>query len=166
MSSGAVGAAVEGGIAGIPAIAHSVGRNADDRGGKRQRERSFWNAPWQRVTRVGADGVSDVREHGFSSGVDLLSVNFQLEADLETPHIVTQLAPLGYDRLFHRRETGRFAHDFDGTLRGAANAHAETDGTVVRRGRVSIAPVRLAHAAAIDDETRAKLEKRACRERE
>jgi 5'-nucleotidase len=159
LSSGTVGAAMEGWIAGIPAIALSVGSVGDDRAWKR----TAWGEPshplWARAARVGADVVRSVREGGYPAGVDLLSVNYPLDADVSTPRVITQLAAVGYDRLFRRKADGVYVHDFSGGLRDADRVADDTDIAVVRSGRVSITPVRLAHSAVLDDGARAKLER-------
>jgi broad specificity polyphosphatase/5'/3'-nucleotidase SurE len=108
---------------------------------------------------VGADVVRSVRDAGYPAGVDLLSVNYPLDADVATPRVITQLAAVGYDRLFRRKSEGVYVHDFSGGLRDADRVSDETDIAVVRSGRVSITPVRLAHSAILDDAARAKLER-------
>ena len=159
LSSGTVGAAMEGWIAGIPAIALSVGSVGDDRAWKR----STWGDPghplWTRAARVGADVVRSVREAGYPKGVDLLSVNFPLEAEIDTPRVVTELAAVGYDRLFRRKSEGVYVHDFSGELRDVDRVAPGTDIAVVRSGRVSITPVRLAHSAKLTKSARARLER-------
>jgi 5'-nucleotidase len=100
-----------------------------------------------------------VCELGFPAGVDLLNVNFPLGADLDTPRVITELAPVGYERLFRRRSDGVFVHDFGGGFRNPAAAGAATDVGAVRAGKVSITPVRLAHTAALDRAVRARLER-------
>jgi len=91
--------------------------------------------------------------------VDLLSVNFPIEADIATPRVVTELAAVGYDRLFRRKDDGLYVHDFDGALRDSSAVGASTDLSVVRSGRVSITPVRLAHTADVAENLRARLER-------
>ena len=159
LSSGTVGAAMEGWIAGIPAIALSVGRVDDDRRWKSEAVRDPDHPVWARAARVGADVVRCVREATYPAGVDLLSVNYPIEADIETPRVVTELAAVGYDRLFRRKDEGIYVHDFDGALRDSDVVGARTDLSVVRSGRVSITPVRLAHTADVAAQLRARLER-------
>ena len=159
LSSGTVGAAMEGWIAGVPAIALSVGRPGDDRAWKRDAVGDPDHPVWARCARVGADVVRCVREAGYPAGVDLLSVNYPVEADVETPRVVTELAAVGYDRLFRRKTDGLYVHDFDGVLRDSDAVGQLTDLAVVRSGRVSITPVRLAHTADVAARLRARLER-------
>ena len=159
LSSGTVGAAMEGWIAGVPAIALSVGRPGDDRAWKREAVSDPDHPVWQRAARVAADVVRCVREAGYPAGVDLLSVNYPIEADVETPRVVTELAAVGYDRLFRRKADGIYVHDFDGLLRDSDAVGLLTDLSVVRSGRVSITPVRLAHTADVAEPLRARLER-------
>ena len=159
LSSGTVGAAMEGWIAGVPAIALSVGRPGDDRAWKADAVGDPDHPVWRRAARVGADVVRCIREAGYPAGVDLLSVNFPIEADVETPRVVTDLAVVGYDRLFRRKADGIYVHDFDGVLRESDSVGVLTDLSVVRSGRVSITPVRLAHAAGVTASLRARLER-------
>lgn len=159
LSSGTVGAAMEGWIAGLPAIALSIGLVGEDRAWKRDAVGDPDHPVWQRAARVGADVVRCVREVGYPDGVDLISVNYPFDADVATPRVVTELAVVGYDRLFRRKADGIFVHDFDGALRDADSVAASTDLAVVRSGRVSITPVRLAHNADVTPRFRARLER-------
>jgi 5'-nucleotidase len=144
LSSGTVGAAMEGWIAGLPALAFSVGVPGNDRDWKAEARREVKGALWTRAAALSADIVRVVREVGYPSDVDLLNVNFPIGADVHTQRVVTDLAAVGYDRLFRRREEGLFVHDFEGKLRERAPLEG-TDVAELRRGRVSITPVRLAH---------------------
>ena len=159
LSSGTVGAAMEGWIAGIPAIALSVGRVGEDRHWKKDAVANADHPVWKRAARVGADVVRGVRESGFPPDVDLISVNYPADADVETPRVITELAVVGYDRLFRREREGVYVHDFDGALRGLDSIPADSDIAVVRSGRVSITPIRLAHTAQISKSLRARLER-------
>jgi 5'/3'-nucleotidase len=160
LSSGTIGAAMEGWIAGIPAIALSVGRIGEDRAWKREAVANPGHPIWKRAARVGAGVVRDVRAVGFPSGVDLISVNYSADADVGTPRVVTELAVVGYDRLFRKKSEGVYVHDFDGALRDVESVPPASDVAVVRDGRVSITPIRLAHTAAITPSLRAKLERK------
>ena len=160
LSSGTIGAAMEGWIAGIPAIALSVGRVGEDREWKREAVANPGHPIWKRAARVGADVVREIRASGFPEGVDLVSVNYPADADVDTPRVVTELAVVGYDRLFRKKGDGVYVHDFDGALRDVESVPAESDIAVVRSGRVSITPIRLAHTAELPASLRARLERR------
>jgi broad specificity polyphosphatase/5'/3'-nucleotidase SurE len=99
-----------------------------------------------------------VLEAGYPPGVDLLNVNFPVEADDKTQRVVTQLAVVGYGRLFSPVADDVFEHDFDGALRGARPREG-TDVAVLRSGRVSITPVRLAHTSDLPDDLRRRFER-------
>ncbi|MBW2279946.1 MAG: 5'/3'-nucleotidase SurE [Deltaproteobacteria bacterium] len=161
LSSGTVGAAVEGWIAGLGAIAFSVGRSGSDGAWKRSVHEDG-DELWQRAAALSADIVRHVLEAGYPDGVDLLNVNFPVEAHHETQRVVTQLAVVGYGRLFSPVEDAGaddvFEHDFDGELRGATPREG-TDVAVLRSGRVSITPVRLAHASDLPDDLRRRFER-------
>jgi len=159
LSSGTIGAAMEGWIAGIPALALSVGRVGEDRAWKGEAVANPDHPVWKRAARVGADVVRSVRASGYPEGVDLISVNYPADADVDTPRVVTELAVVGYDRLFRSKGDGIFVHDFDGALRDVDRVPPESDIAVVKSGRVSITPIRLAHTAALSAKLRAALER-------
>ena len=160
LSSGTIGAAMEGWIAGIPAIALSVGRIGEDREWKREAVANPDHPIWKRAARVGATVVQEIRASGFPAGVDLVSVNFPADADVDTPRVVTELAVVGYDRLFRKKSEDVYVHDFDGALRDVESVPEQSDIAVVRSGRVSITPIRLAHTARIPASLRARLERK------
>ncbi|HTO53963.1 MAG TPA: 5'/3'-nucleotidase SurE [Myxococcota bacterium] len=159
LSSGTVGAAMEGWIAGIPAIALSVGRIGEDREWKRAAVRDVDHPVWQRAARVGAAVVRDLREAGYPEDVDLFSVNWPASADVDAQRALTELAVVGYDRLFRKKSESVYVHDFDGALRDVESVPATSDIAVVKSGRVSITPIRLAHTAQISKALRSKLER-------
>lgn len=155
LSSGTVGAAMEGWIAGVPAIAFSMGVPDNDREWKQRAlgERDIW----ENAARLCAELVRELRIAGYPEGVDLLSVNFPVGATVDTPRALTELAAVGYDGLFRRRDDGLFVHDFSGALRNESAASARSDVSAVRAGMVSITPVRLAHTAELSDALRKSL---------
>ncbi len=157
LSSGTVGAAMEGWIAGLPAIAFSTGVPDSDREWKRHATGPDSQAVWERTAALSADILSDLLEAGFPDGTDLINVNFKIDADLDTPRVVTQLAPVGYGALFRLKEPGLYSHQFAGGLRNEHDVEAEMDVAAVRRGRVSITPVQLAHTAAVPAALRRRL---------
>ncbi len=157
LSSGTVGAAMEGWIAGLPALAFSVGEVDSDKDWKRSARDPETRPLWERAAALSADILRGVREDGFPAGTDLINVNFGLLADLSTTRVVTQLAPVGYGALFGRKEDGIYLHQFGGGLRNEHAVEEEMDIAAVRQGRVSITPVRLAHTAIVSGETSRRL---------
>ncbi len=145
LSSGTAGAAAEGWIAGIPAIALSTGVTQDHRGWSKR----VWAGDdadlWPRAARLSADIVATTRREGYPEGVDLLNVNFDTNATVDTPRVLTDLAKIGYDRIFREIRPGVFIHDFSTGLRLQGDLSG-TDVEAVADGLVSITPVRLAHA--------------------
>lgn len=160
LSSGTVGAAAEGWIAGCPALAFSTGVQWG--GSHRPWAREAWSKDagplWARASAIAADVVRIVRLWGFPPEADLLSVNFPANATVETPRRVTKLAKVAYDNLFRERLRGRFVHDFTGSFRKLEGIEG-TDLAAAREGTVAITPVRLAHTAEISERMRKALER-------
>ena len=159
LSSGTIGAAMEGWIAGVPALAFSVGVQGHDREWKDTIRAPEARELWERAAALAADITRSIREAGFPTEADLLSINFPVGAGLETPRALTELAAVGYRSLFRRKSDGVFVHDYQGELRNEAEAHAATDVAALRAGRVSITPIRLAHTAELSRELRRALER-------
>ncbi len=156
-SSGTVGAAMEAGIAGIPALAFSTGRAGDDRDWKRRARDPAMVPVWERAALLCADITRAVSERRFPAGVDLLNVNFPLEADTNSERSITRVAPRGYTAIFRRTEPGRFVHDVTGLTAADGAALGGTDLGAVAAGRVSITPVRLGREAPVSAALRRRL---------
>jgi 5'-nucleotidase len=158
LSSGTVGGASEGWVAGLPAVAFSIG----DPGRHVEWSRYAWSsegaAMWQRAASVAADIVQDLLEGGYPRDADLLNVNFPSAVELETPRVITQLARVGYDGLFERNEQDVFSHRFAGIVT-REHIDGPSDIETVESGCVSITPVRLAHSLELDQSVRSKLER-------
>ncbi len=157
LSSGTVGAAMEGWIAGVPSFAFSVGVPENDRHWKERIKEGDYAALWPRAAALSASIVKTVREAGFPADVDLLNINFPVDADVTTSREVTRLATVGYERLFRATGDGVYVHDSSGRIRGELDVEG-TDIAVVRDGRVSITPVRLAHAVPLEAGLHRRLE--------
>jgi 5'-nucleotidase len=159
-SSGTVGGAIEGWIAGIPSLAFSAGVVEDH---------ALWSAEcrtpgahdeWARAAALALDVTRVAKKHGLPPGADLVSVNFPFGAGVETPREVTRLARVGYDRVFQRRGENVYYHEFGGIVRRGEDSLRDTDVVAAKRGVVSITPVRLAHTAELSPADRAAWEGR------
>ena len=159
MSSGTVGGATEGWIAGLPSIALSAGV-IENHDGWAQLVRTPEAAPgWQRAATLSAQIAGVVLARGMPRGADLLNVNFAFGAGPETRREITELGRVGYDRVFFERAPGVYFHEFGGMVRRTDGSLRHSDVVAAKRGVVSITPVQLAHSVALADEDRAALEK-------
>ena len=165
-SSGTVGAAVEGWVSGIPAIALSTGTSGVWAEWRRWVTTEEARPAWERLAEVSASLTSDLADAGLLELADVVSVNMPFETHYGTPRRITGVARTGYDRLFRSDgDHGRFVHAFGGGLvdRGGPkdpDAAAGTDVDAARQGWVSITAIRMPQAAAIPPEVRARVEGR------
>ncbi|MFT5222972.1 MAG: 5'-nucleotidase [Glaciecola sp.] len=161
LSSGTVGAALEGWIAGIPSVAVST-RSTLLPWGEWVR---FAVGPdagpgWERLAEVSAELVRDVVQGGLTTVADVVSINTPWDADLHTPRRVTDVARVGYGPLFAQaEEQSARTFAFDGELR-AMDDGTDMDVEVLARGEVSITPLRAPSSVAIDQDLRNLIERR------
>jgi 5'-nucleotidase len=155
LSSGTVGAAMEAWIAGLPAIAFSTGRVGNDKDWKASAREPSMLPVWQRAAHLCSEIVKAVRAEGLAAGVDLINVNFPLEADANTERTITRVAPRSYAALFRETSPGRYEHDL--VRLDASVTHDGTDLDAVAAGRVSITPVRLGEEARLPAALRRRL---------
>ena len=157
MSSGTIGAAVEGWVSGVPSIAISTGANGDWPAWKRRALDPAAASDWERLADVGTELVGVVADAGLANLADIVSINVPFDATVDTPRQLTTVARIGYDRLFSHRGNGFYHHDFNGRLL----EFASLDGTDIEAARddlISIAPIRMPSAAPIPDDVRALIE--------
>lgn len=160
MSSGTVGGATEGWIAGLPAIAVSTGVIEDHDGWAEHARTPQAEAGWQRAAELSAEIARVVSERGMPRGADLLNVNFAFGAGPETPREITELGRVGYDRVFFERAPGVYFHEFGGMVRRTDGSLKRADVVAAKRGVVSVTPVQLPHSVALADDDRSALEGR------
>ena len=137
-SSGTVGAALEGAIAGVPSIAFSMGTARGDWGTWKLWAASAESIPtWERLAGVATSMVDQMMNSGASGAV---SVGLPDSADFDTERRLTTVAPVGYDRLFAETDTNVYEHTFGGLLETDADM-AGTDIEAARDGVIAITPV-------------------------
>jgi 5'-nucleotidase len=158
LSSGTVGAAAEGWIAGLPAIAFSTGSPFDHRGWAKGAWKPTARSFWEATAAIAVDVLADILLAGFPEGVDVLSVNIPDGASIDSARTVTSLAKVGYDNIFREHEPGRFIHDFNTGLRMTGDL-AGSDVEQLRSGVVTITPIQLAHTGNVPDLFRAAVER-------
>jgi len=158
LSSGTVGAAAEGWIAGLPAVAFSTGSPFDHRGWAKRAWSGEAGAFWEIAAALAVDVLADIRRAGFPAGIDVLSVNFPDDAGLVSPRRITSLAKVGYDNIFREHEPGRFIHDFNTGLRMIGDLKG-SDVETLRSGGVAITPIQLAHTGNVSEAFRSAVER-------
>lgn len=158
LSSGTVGAAAEGWIAGLPAIAFSTGSPFDHRAWAKEAWSLSSGPFWDAAAELAVDVLARVLSVGYPDGIDVLSVNFSHEADLASARRVTNLAKVGYDSIFREHEPGRFIHDFTTGLRMSGDL-AGSDVEMLLAGGVAITPIQLAHTGQVSGAFRSALER-------
>lgn len=138
MTSGTVGAALEGANQGVPGIAVSlqVENQADKFGDPRQRAQSFAAA-----ARVVRDCCERILSRGFPDGADVININVpaQPAGGYEVTRLAEKLFTTGVQRRLDPR--GRPYYWIDGPL--VEDAEPGTDVHAIREGRVSVTPLTL-----------------------
>ena len=158
LSSGTVGAAIEGWISGVPAMAFSAGT----RGDWDYWSRFVWTEDatemWNRLAGLATDIIESVIAAGGAAGADVLSVNLPGDADTTTPRRVTSVARVGYDYLFRQVGDGVFSHSFGGGFRHMGGL-VGTDIEAAEDGVISITPILVPQAGTMTPDFVAMLER-------
>ena len=139
-SSGTAGAALEAGIAGVPAIAFSTGSEVVE-----------WNqwkawaltaeatAMWARVGQAAALVVRDA--FPLLQPGDVLNVGIPDRADDHTPRRITRVGRVGYDRLFAEQSPGVYVHQYGGLVHAEEDTDGSTDVGAAEDGVIAITPI-------------------------
>jgi 5'-nucleotidase len=163
VSSGTVGAAIEGWVSGIPSIAFSTGTAPGD-----QRDWHEWRRwvltdeasdGWQALAQTCAVLADEIAASGVFDEADVITVNLPFDATADTPRRVTRIARVGYDPVFRHVGEGIYVHDFNGVFRELEDLSG-TDVGAAHDGLVSITPVRMPEAARLQGRTIEVLERR------
>jgi len=158
MSSGTIGAAVEGWASGVPSIAISTGANGDWSAWKRRALDPASASDWGRLAWVSTELVGDVVHAGLPALTDVVSINLPFDATADTPRRVTSVARVGYDRLFGYQGDGVYVHDFNGRLIEFDDLDG-TDIAAARDDQIAVTPLRMPTSPAIPDEVRSSIER-------
>ncbi len=137
-SSGTVGAALEGAIAGVPSIAFSMGTAGSDWNTWKLWAESAESIPtWERLAQLATSMVDQMLSSETSGAV---SVGLPDSADSNTERRLTTVARVGYDRLFAETDTDVYEHTFGGLLETDADMKG-TDIEAAHAGVIAITPV-------------------------
>jgi 5'-nucleotidase len=159
MSSGTVGAAVEGWVSGLPAVAFSTGDPDMDFG---RWTRHVWDPgtrpAWERLAATCVAILGDLVDSGLPAHTDVTSVNLPFDATEATPRRLTSIARTGYGELFQpAEEPGTYRHRFSSVTE--IEPVDTTDVEAANDRVVSVTPVRLPAAATVPPEVRRRVER-------
>jgi 5'-nucleotidase len=162
LSSGTVGAAVEGWISGLPAIAFSTGVTGTSGSAHQQWRRHAWSRAaepeWAALAATCTAILADVTDSGLLGIADVVSVNLPFDATADTPRRLTQLARLRYGALFRPVGGGSYRAGFVDA--DEALPLEGTDVEALQAQIVAITPIRMPVAVEPSDGLRSRLEQR------
>ena len=145
LSSGTIGAAIEGMLGGVPAAAFSVQLEGVDYA-RWRRHRELTPAVAELLDNaavVTRQIVEELLGAGLPQGASLLTVNMPPTTRVETPRRLTGVTATGYGSYFAPAEAaGRFTHRFAGLQ--IHDDDPRGDIAALERGEVAITPVRFA----------------------
>lgn len=142
LSSGTVGAAIEGMLGGMPAAAFSVQLESEDFAlWRRQRALSAGvEKLLENTAVVTRQIVEELLRGGLPQGAALLSVNMPPTTTPQTPRRLTGVAATGYGAYFAPAGPGKFSYCFSGLQ--IREADPDGDIAALERGEVAITPLR------------------------
>jgi 5'-nucleotidase len=138
MTSGTVGAALEGSNQGTKAIAFSL--QVEDQGDKFDDPRTH-SQSFEPTRKVVHDVVSEVIRHGFSGNADVINVNIPsvIRGGYEVTRLARKLFVTGVEQRLDPR--GRPYYWINGPL--IDDADEGTDVHAIRKGNISVTPITL-----------------------
>ena len=161
LSSGTVGAAMEGVLSGIPAVASSVKlRDADYRRWTERAELDDLNGLWQSAAIVSSEIAAEVLSGGLPDGASMLSVNMPPDTTPETPRRFAGVTPTTYGAFYARTEGGCYQHELAGLQ---VLEDDDGDMAAIERGEVAITPLQFTFEVAVRAEDRRRFERSASR---
>lgn len=157
LSSGTVGAAIEGALAGLPALAFSVELQAEDYARWRQHRDAGAPALWENAAQVAGEIAAEVWRAGLPAGTALLNVNMPAGVTPHTARCFAALTPSSYGSFF---APGQEANCFAYRLEGLRTDDPEGRGdiAVLSRGEVALTPIRLGLDAPVQGADRRRFE--------
>ncbi len=154
ISSGTVGACLEGWELGIPAVAFSAGSRGRWIEWFRHMQSDDAAPVWTRLSRLCTEILEDIREVDMPG--DVVTVNVPWEADTTTPRRVVPPARVTYGRIQHRQPDGSFAFRYQEQFGGISLE--DTDVGVNREGHIAITPLCVPTSPPVSEGVRQRLE--------
>lgn len=138
-SSGTVGAAMEGCLAGVDGLALSAGCDGDFHPWRTWALTGESLPMWERLATIAAEQAETMLNVG-RLGVTI-NVNIPEDATLETERRLTSVADTRYSALFRQESPGTYLHDYRGGLQHVS-ALEGTDIAAAADGVIAVTPIR------------------------
>lgn len=146
LSSGTIGAATEGMLSGIPAVALSLELSREDYAGWRlNRNLDKLSETWLAAAQVAVDIVSEVLNSGLPTEASVLSVNMPSGVTTKTPRKFAKLTDASYGSFFSNDDSCLYKYNADGLQvieKGAISSEGSGDLQTLAEGKVAITPLR------------------------
>jgi 5'-nucleotidase len=165
LSSGTIGAAIEGMLSGIPAVALSLQLHSDDyRDWRTNRNPDRLAGTFCRAAAVAADIVGEVMAGGLPSEASILSVNMPPDVTRDSPRRFAGVTDSRYGSFFNQTGKGGYAYGFD-KLDFFANPTVPSDRPgdleTLAGGAVAMTPLRFDLNVEASAQDRCRFERRA-----
>lgn len=152
MSSGTVGAASAGAVAGIRSVAFSAKLPQELFDAWEHRDFARLNQEqemWDRLANVSLAILEDLLQVNAWQYANFISVNMRWDATIETTRRITSLEPGRFGAIFRNLEADVYKHHFQRVERDEVKP-ADSDVVCLEQGDISITPISLAFRPAID----------------
>jgi 5'-nucleotidase len=143
LSSGTIGAAIEGAIDGVRSIASSLSIPVTLRDKKTDFYTPKNNTLFENAAKITTKATRIIMNKAFSD-VDLFSLNIPFEATVTTPLEITSLFSTRYGRLFHRKGN-KFIHSTPPIQ--YKNMVEGSDLKALNEGKISLTPMNISFSA-------------------
>jgi 5'/3'-nucleotidase SurE len=156
-SSGTVGAAIEGSLAGVPAVAVSTGPTGDWSVWRQHALTRDAEPAWRRISNISKNVIADLAGTSLLDGRGMVSINMNFQVDESAPRRLAHLEPTGYGPLLTANTDGSYQYEFSGGIFDPTQREGSDIG-VVSDGGIAITPIDLAGRPTVPEETRQVIE--------
>ena len=143
LSSGTIGAAIEGSIDGVRSLASSLSIPVNLRDKKTDFYTPKNNTLFENAAKITAKVTTIIMNKAFRD-VDLFSLNIPFEATVATPLEITSLFSTRYGRLFHKKGN-KFVHRTPSIQ--FKNMEERSDLKALNEGKISLTPMNISFSA-------------------
>jgi 5'/3'-nucleotidase SurE len=158
-SSGTIGAAIEGSLAGVPAVAVSTGPTGDWDAWRQHALTEDAEPTWRRISKISKGVIADLPRTNLLEDNGTVSINMEFQVDDSAPRKITHVEPTGYGPVLTATPDGAYRYEFSGGIFDPAHREG-SDIAVVSEGGISITRIDLAGRSTISEASKLAIEGR------